>query len=502
MPNYTKRGYYKPDRDDDLEVDVSLSDNFDKLDGELEDITTQLAEKAKQSDLDDREINMKSVGCVSDGVTDNTSIIQSQIDTLSSNGGGVLFFPKGTYMFTSIRLKSNIRIKGAGAEATTIKSNGTTTAVYIEGDVSPLRRVEFESIMILTPNLAVDTPAIYVNKAYYFGFTNSRVYGNSNRQGIGIRVIGTNTGYYGTYISTQFANFDIGAKFEGSANAQRFYGGWFYSCNVGMEINDSNGITLFGVTLQDFYKKAITIVDSGTGISNRNLISGCYIEAKSDSTVLECGIEIAATAKTTHLVGNLYNYLRSKSKPEVIDNSKSTTRLEWGSTSYNETLKLPTFMNLPKFDEATKPLAITEARGALAITTADATKDKLKGVLHDSAGVPQWVEIPYSTNDILNLSGITIQNGIIQQFSDGYIRVGTSSTASERNLNYDTGYKMLRYRDDTSWRYLSGIRSGSTASRPTTPLIGMEYFDTTLGKPVWCKSTSPSVWVDSAGTTV
>lgn len=41
---------------------------------------------------------------------------------------------------------------------------------------------------------------------------------------------------------------------------------------------------------------------------------------------------------------------------------------------------------------------------------------------------------------------------------------------------------------------------GTTAQRPTTNLeLGMTYFDSTLGKPVWLKSTGPSVWVDGVG---
>ena len=42
--------------------------------------------------------------------------------------------------------------------------------------------------------------------------------------------------------------------------------------------------------------------------------------------------------------------------------------------------------------------------------------------------------------------------------------------------------------------------SGLTADRPTENLyIGMSYFDTTLGKPIWLKSVKPSVWVLATG---
>jgi predicted secreted protein len=52
---------------------------------------------------------------------------------------------------------------------------------------------------------------------------------------------------------------------------------------------------------------------------------------------------------------------------------------------------------------------------------------------------------------------------------------------------------------------------GITADRPTKPKVGQFYFDTTLSKPIWCKTeailtgeeiTTPAVWIDSAGTEV
>ena len=46
-------------------------------------------------------------------------------------------------------------------------------------------------------------------------------------------------------------------------------------------------------------------------------------------------------------------------------------------------------------------------------------------------------------------------------------------------------------------------QSGPTASRPTSRLwVGRQYFDTTLGLPVFVKSVKPTVWVNGAGTAV
>ena len=41
----------------------------------------------------------------------------------------------------------------------------------------------------------------------------------------------------------------------------------------------------------------------------------------------------------------------------------------------------------------------------------------------------------------------------------------------------------------------------TTANRPIDFVVGQQYFDTTLGIPIWLK-TAPSTWVDSVGATV
>lgn len=46
-------------------------------------------------------------------------------------------------------------------------------------------------------------------------------------------------------------------------------------------------------------------------------------------------------------------------------------------------------------------------------------------------------------------------------------------------------------------------QSGTTAQRPTTFLwVGRNYFDTTLGYPIWLKSVGPTVWVNGSGSPV
>jgi hypothetical protein len=55
---------------------------------------------------------------------------------------------------------------------------------------------------------------------------------------------------------------------------------------------------------------------------------------------------------------------------------------------------------------------------------------------------------------------------------------------------------------NTVFQFLMGL-SGTTTNRPVTNLyVGLPYFDSTLGKPVYCKSINPIVWVDAMGTQV
>ena len=45
----------------------------------------------------------------------------------------------------------------------------------------------------------------------------------------------------------------------------------------------------------------------------------------------------------------------------------------------------------------------------------------------------------------------------------------------------------------------SRLQNGPTTGRPNPPSVGLEYFDTTLGYPVWYDGTN---WVDATGATV
>ena len=93
------------------------------------------------------------------------------------------------------------------------------------------------------------------------------------------------------------------------------------------------------------------------------------------------------------------------------------------------------------------------------------------------------VQVPSTESDVFEF----------QYNSDGTIAAVTMKQGWAAFFN---GVQQIAY---------GSTRNGPTASRPTSTAsrwIGMPYFDTDLGKPVFLKTASTNVWVDGAGTPV
>lgn len=75
-----------------------------------------------------------------------------------------------------------------------------------------------------------------------------------------------------------------------------------------------------------------------------------------------------------------------------------------------------------------------------------------------------------------------------------------SAITSEDRLT--SQWQQYLSRLDESMQSVRG--TGPTARRPLRPFVGQQYFDASLGKPVWAKSVSSAgaLWVDANGVTV
>lgn len=77
-------------------------------------------------------VDMQQAGADISGKGLNTQLINSTIDRLSANGGGTLFFPAGTYLTGSIRLKSNITLELEAGATLKFSENFDDFLPYVE----------------------------------------------------------------------------------------------------------------------------------------------------------------------------------------------------------------------------------------------------------------------------------------------------------------------------------------------------------------------------------
>lgn len=47
--------------------------------------------------------------------------------------------------------------------------------------------------------------------------------------------------------------------------------------------------------------------------------------------------------------------------------------------------------------------------------------------------------------------------------------------------------------------YRSGPAIGDTSERPLEPYLGQQFYDFTLGRPIYASSVDPVIWKDAAG---
>lgn len=108
-------------------------------------IAQQYAAAARNKDAWGKAVyNVKDNGAKGSGASDDTSAIQKTINLAYDNGGGIVFFPAGTYMVTGLKIYSRVSLMGVGKIATTIKLMNSSNEHVI-------RTPDFDSLVGTNP---------------------------------------------------------------------------------------------------------------------------------------------------------------------------------------------------------------------------------------------------------------------------------------------------------------------------------------------------------------
>lgn len=112
--------------------------------------------------------NVKAYGAKGDGTTDDTSEIQSAIDAAGLAGGGIVFFPEGTYLISSALTvyEDNVVIQGIG-NGTKISTNNLTADIFTVGDgISPATNVQLKDFRMDATSIKTAGNAIRFNRGF------------------------------------------------------------------------------------------------------------------------------------------------------------------------------------------------------------------------------------------------------------------------------------------------------------------------------------------------
>lgn len=77
-------------------------------------------------------VNVKDYGAKGDGVTNDLAAVQALINSVASTNGGAVFFPRGNYLITGLKVPCNVVLVGAGAGATFLSYAGESGLIGVE----------------------------------------------------------------------------------------------------------------------------------------------------------------------------------------------------------------------------------------------------------------------------------------------------------------------------------------------------------------------------------
>ncbi|GGD88918.1 glycosyl hydrolase family 28-related protein [Paenibacillus nasutitermitis] len=244
------------------------------------------------------DINVKAApySAVGDGVADDTTAIQNAINAAQSAGGGVVFFPKGTYKISStLRVTAhNVQLEGTGKGSVVFLNKSTDAVIHI-GDTTDMHNTTHNKVKNLTidrsvaPNSNVTTSPSYgirIDRARFTTLEGVTVYnaaygisvGVKNDSGLNTQFVTIQNSLVMTTGSMRTTSVLPGANIVFWSGADyKLTSTFLEPTNVGIMMDgNSNGINIDKTTVINGAAYNYGIVSGGTGFAR--YIVNCIVE--------------------------------------------------------------------------------------------------------------------------------------------------------------------------------------------------------------------------------
>lgn len=249
-------------------------------------------------------VSVKKFGAVGDGSTDDSVSIQAAIDDADTKGGGIIFFPPGTYRAEAIEAKNNITVKAAFGSVTIKSLDSTDNVIFFNPDSATTTTVDFFALegLILDGNKAsaagvVATSVVALDGCTFFRardctFQNGLGYGLAFQGHLGGSQPGDQTEIY--LENCYFLNNGDGV------------GGPVFD---GLDIKDSDTVTIIGCSADGNDDKGIDVRGENVSVSgcsaNNNGTDGFGVSGNAASQNLPSTVTLSGLIAINNTIAGL-----------------------------------------------------------------------------------------------------------------------------------------------------------------------------------------------------
>lgn len=433
------------------------------------------------------EVYPEWFGAKNDGTTDSTTAFNK---ILKFNSKVVL--SKGTYVVNGWDIDTSIIIFGNGYQNTIIDLKNSI-------EIHNNNNVSFQGFTIqINDSVTSLDYMIKVHSAFHFTANLCTFYGKS-KVSKGIYSYGIVNSYYHTITTCRFVEFTDAILLSYNSNGCTIFNNEFYQCDNCIVIDSCNGDRIENNTFQSYKSKAIVLQYNDYGSKTwGNIISGNYFEGEPTTAVADIDFTNNADCRNNTIIGNKSTYIALPHK-HILNCISENTIIESTNATYRYPTKLPGFVKLQNFDEASMTaFATSDFTGVIAPRILETGAIDLRVYVKNADGTYTWKSIILSSNSNGNQINIGVLNATeITQYSGGYIQLGYDATIGAKRLTIDNATGRIKYSSDgESWSYLQEVSTGNTANRPVTTKVGFMYFDTQLSKYICWNGTT---WVNLDG---